>query len=251
MIRPIWCPACNFPTLIQNVDSGREGQHCIRCKSNARQRSLVLGAKIARRQVRARKAAARALGISDGPQTARWATEYFGDRYTNTFFHQAPRLDLTNIPTAMYEMFNIVICSEVLEHVEPPVSRGFFGLSQLLETNGLLVLSVPYNSGASGHVEHFPELSRGQLVEMDGHLVWRGLNSKGDEETHTNLRFHGGVGSTLEFRVFSEHSLQEHLNDAGFVVVKKLAGSHLSGTHWEPWSRVWLAQKVRDAMTGK
>jgi 2-polyprenyl-3-methyl-5-hydroxy-6-metoxy-1,4-benzoquinol methylase len=38
----------------------------------------------------------------------------------------------------------ILKCSDVLEHVVPPVENAFCGLSDLLKPNGVLIFSVPY-----------------------------------------------------------------------------------------------------------
>lgn len=239
----IWCPSCQLPSIIRRAEAGRESQVCVRCKSNSRQRGLVLAARAAHRAIRQQKRLVRAIGISDGQQTEKWASKHFKDRYINYHFHREPRLDLTKIPKSLEASHNLIFCSEVLEHVEPPVSRAFRGLSLLLESGGFVVLSVPYTPIGSSHVEHFAELSDARLDETADGLVWRGFSSDGVEHSYKNLTFHGGLGATLEFRVFSEESLEAHLNEAGLDVVFKLQNQRLFGVTWQPWSRVWLVKK--------
>lgn len=73
-----------------------------------------------------------------------------------------------------------------------------------------------------------------------------GVNSEGELLEFSNLIFHGGIGATLEYRVFSEDSLVEALTEAGFRNLQKIANHPILGIIWEPWSRVWIAQKPRN-----
>jgi fructose-bisphosphate aldolase class II len=58
-----------------------------------------------------------------------------------------------------------------------------------------------------------------------------------------DLVFHGGAGSTLEYRVFSEDSLRCNLIASGFVNIELQKNYRIFGIVWVPWSRVWIAQK--------
>ncbi len=76
--------------------------------------------------------------------------------YENTSFHVAPSFDIKS-PQAQYlRTADIVVCSEVLEHVAPPIAPAFRGLFSILRPGGLLVFSVPWTRADT--VEHFPEL---------------------------------------------------------------------------------------------
>jgi SAM-dependent methyltransferase len=213
---------------------------------NSRQRAVAILAKKAARVLCGEKGSAAVLGISDGDETESWARKYFGDYYTNVHFHKSPTLDLTDVADVYRAASDLVICSEVLEHVEPPVSRAFNGLSQVLKTGGFLVVSAPYRPAGYEHVEHFEELVDGQLIRYEGQLLWTGTNHRGEVISYNDLKFHGGEGMTLEFRVFSDDSLERHLNHADFEVLEKARANPLLGISWEPWgSRVWLARKTK------
>jgi hypothetical protein len=44
----------------------------------------------------------------------------------------------------------------------------------------------------------------------------RGIDLNGNQREFAELIFHGGAGATLEYRVFSETSLRENLENSGF-----------------------------------
>ena len=90
------------------------------------------------------------------------------------------------------------------------------------------------------HVEHFPAMQNSQLVTQYGVTVLNGEDINGIKLSFGNLIFHGGIGATLEYRVFSEDSLVNCLSSAGFSNLRKNRDSKLLGVFWEPWSRVWV-----------
>jgi len=57
-------------------------------------------------------------------------------------------------------------------------------------------------------------------------------------QTFTDLVFHGGPGSTLEMRLFSQGDLTREFLHAGFARVRIASEPYLPfGIHWpEPWS---------------
>jgi hypothetical protein len=107
-----------------------------------------------------------------------------------------------------------VICSEVLEHVASPVERAFDTLARLLAPGGVLILSVPYTLAAES-VEHFPGGSPSAVAEIGGKTVLLATAGDGSYQVFDNLSFHGGLGATLEMRVYSEAALRARLTDAG------------------------------------
>ena len=239
----IWCPACNLPSFVRGTIKSREGSICIWCRSNSRQRAIVSLVRRAAEILGNEGSIAKVVGISDGQITEKWAKRKFGGHYKNFHYHQEPALDLIQVESQNFAIANIVICSEVLEHVEPPVARAFSGLAKLLAPGGFLVVSVPYTTSGIAHVEHFEELVDGKLNKFQGGYMWTGKNPEGIEKEYTDLTFHGGVGTTLEFRVFSEESLQANLAEAGFSMIKILENQRRSGIVRESWSRVWLVRK--------
>ena len=77
--------------------------------------------------------------------------------YTNTFYHQAPRLDINHPAPNDFGRYDFIISSEVMEHVPQPVEKAFENLYRMLKPDGLLVLTVPYTIDGRT-IEHFPQL---------------------------------------------------------------------------------------------
>jgi SAM-dependent methyltransferase len=177
----------------------------------------------------------RGIGLSDSDNYARRLSDKLD--YTNTFFHQEPRLDIAAAPEGLTHRFDFIIASDVFEHVAPPVSRAFANARRLLKPNGVLIFSVPYSLEPDTH-EHFPELNDYRLIEVDG--AWRLENRTADGRTQvfTDLVFHGGPGSTLEMRLFSRSGLVREFAAARFAGVRIGDEPYLDyGIVWpEPWS---------------
>ncbi len=232
------CPACQLPTVAIGQFE-RERSVCRICKSTARERAV---AKAMRQAMVLRPNAERVIGVSDGKWMARFATKLFGDRYSNHHYHQEPRLDIVEPDQSLFNSADIASCCEVLEHIEPPANRAFVGLFNILKPGGIAVLSVPHTRAGDVHAEHFPVMTNTKL-EMEPSPTWTGYTPDGKFHSFGDLIFHGGLGSTLEFRMYSEDSFRRHLEDAGFTIIEVLTNDRLHGIVWGPWSRVWLAQK--------
>jgi len=112
----------------------------------------------------------------------------------------------------------------------------------LLKEKGTLVLSVPHSDAAGVHVEHFPELINTELLLGERPRLI-GTLSDGRRVEFSNLVFHGGIGSTLEYRIFSFQSLRAHILDAGLTKFKTNRNFRALGIVWEKWSRIWIAEK--------
>jgi len=159
----------------------------------------------------------RGIGMSDSPELAERLAEKLD--YTNTFYHQAPRLDVTNPDPADLGRYDFILSSEVMEHVPPPVEQAFANLFRLLKPDGILVMTTPYTLGGKTK-EHFPELHHFTLAQLGAETVLVNRRRDGSVEVFDNLVFHGGPGSTVEMRVFTEGSLREQLLGAGFSSVR-------------------------------
>jgi SAM-dependent methyltransferase len=159
----------------------------------------------------------RGIGMSDSPEMAEHLSAKLD--YTNTFYHQAPRFDVTNPDPNDFGRYDFILSSEVMEHVPPPIEQSFANLYRLLKPDGLLVMTTPYNLGGKTR-EHFPELHNFTLAQLGGETVLVNRRRDGSIEVFDNLMFHGGPGSTVEMRVFTEESLRENLLAAGFSSIR-------------------------------
>lgn len=154
------------------------------------------------------------LGFSDAACYARLLETRFA--YLNTQLDVAPMLDIGRAEDAeRYMPVDFVICSDVFEHVAPPVERAFRNLAALLRPDGLLVFSVP-SFDMPRTVEHYPRYHDARIVELASGRVLVNRTTDGEVETFEDLVFHGGPGSTLEMRVFSEADILGSLRGAGF-----------------------------------
>jgi SAM-dependent methyltransferase len=185
----------------------------------------------------------RAIGMSDPPELAAKLREIFD--YTNTFYHQPPHLDITKPAESDFGRYDFILSSEVMEHVPPPVEHSFANLYRLLKPDGFLMLTVPYRIDGKT-VEHFPELYEYTLAMLGGRTVLVNRRRDGSIETFENLCFHGGDGSTLEMRVFSEESLTRVLRGAGFRDVHIAAENipEFGVLHAHAWSLPVIARKA-------
>ena len=244
-MKPFFCSACLRPSYAPKGSIGRESCNCRWCNSTSRERAILLHIHL---QYISRKLQhpfrnLRILGVSDGYLTAKILSRIYRGQYRNYHYHLEPILDITDVPVRLYGVADIISCSEVLEHVEPPIEKAFDGLFQLLKRNGTLVLSVPHTNLLGVHIEHFPIMSKSQISISEKGPVLKGVNTKGEPLEFSNLVFHGGVGATLEYRVFSEKSLIRYLKYAQFNEIESQSNSKFLGITWESWSRVWTAKK--------
>ncbi len=158
------------------------------------------------------------LGISDWEVYAEGLARKFN--YTNTYYHQEPKMDLHVIDPDLEGKMDFVIATDVFEHIAPPISIAFENVRRLLKPDGVLIFSVPYSNEGETTVEHFAQLHDYEVLERDGNHILRNVTEDGVEQIFDQLVFHGGIGSTLEMRVFSESSLLREFNQAGFGRIK-------------------------------
>ncbi len=213
------CNVCGADCKIPPEGLGRETESCAECGSSVRLRALlallsqeIFGALMTLPEFPVLKGI-RGIGMSDAPDLAERLAEKFD--YTNTFYHRAPRLDVTNPDEGDFGRYDFILSSEVMEHVPPPVERSFASLYSMLKPDGLLLLTTPYNVGGKT-AEHFPDLHKYTLASAGGRAVLVNRRRDGSIEVFEDLTFHGGPGSTLEMRAFTEESLREILCGAGF-----------------------------------
>jgi SAM-dependent methyltransferase len=215
------CNICGQIGLVKVTELDREVPSCLNCGSNLRFRSLIralsvelFGKSLALPDFPASRTI-KGIGMTDWEGYAAGLAQKFD--YRNTFHAQQPKLDITNLEPELVGAFDFVICSDVFEHVAPPVSVAFENVRKMLKPQGVLIFSVPYTKEAET-AEHFPELFDYQLQKRNKRYVLENLTRSGETQVFDNLVFHGGP--SLEMRVFSESSLLKEFQEAGFGKVK-------------------------------
>ena len=218
------CTVCgNKTTAPLSLVKGRESSSCSNCGSNRRFRSIIavlsheLFGEIKPLPQFPHAKNIQGLGLSDSHVYSGRLEKKL--KYTNTFYHKSPMLDIMNIDENQSNTVDFIITSDVLEHVPPPVERAFENLYSLLKKGGLCILSVPYyNSGETK--EHYPDLHEYKISKVRGEYILHNRTKTGVKQEFSNLRFHGGPGATLEMRFFAKSSLLENIKKAGFTDIR-------------------------------
>jgi SAM-dependent methyltransferase len=244
------CNVCGASSLVAMEKLGRELASCA-CGSSGRFRAIVkalslelFNASLALPDFPARPDLV-GLGMTDWDGYALRLAPLFS--YRNTYYHQEPRLDIaaSEIPEAM-KGNDFVISSDVLEHIAPPVQKAFTNILDMLKPGGCFVLTVPYGLG-SDTKEHFPELHEFDISERSGKYVLKNRTKSGAIQEFSDLRFHGGPGTTLEMRVFSESAILAHFHAAGFESIRVHRDPDFRHGIWwpEPWGFPISARRPR------
>lgn len=183
------------------------------------------------------------LGMSDHETYARKLARKLD--YANTFYHDEPRLDITAIPADAVGRYRFLISSDVFEHIPLfALDAAFRNSRRLLRDDGFFLFTVPYVKTGETR-EHFPRLHDFRIEQTGGRYVLRNKTAEGEEETFENLVFHGGPGSTLEMRRFSEADLLRRLKAAGFSSIHLYEGPVPDfGILWPPGSAVPIVARA-------
>jgi SAM-dependent methyltransferase len=250
------CNLCGFENETDDDRFDREGAACGVCGGIVRLRTIGyrLGQLLFETDAPVpdwpEKLSAVAIGVSDWPRLEDVLSDKL--RYINTQFDEdlrggRPFLDITNPSQDFLSSADVVICSDVLEHVEPPVQGAFDGLFSLLKSDGVLIMTVPYDVGKT--VEHFPELFDWKFENLNGRRILRNTTRAGEEQTFSNLVYHGGGEQVLEMRVFGLDDLRNNLASAGFgdVTVMDYDVPKYGIIQPEIWGRTITARRLRDA----
>lgn len=174
--------------------------------------------------------------------------------FKNTYYHQEPYLDITNIPAEIVGTLDFVVSSDVFEHVLSPVNRAFTNARRLLKPTGVFIFTVPYfHPGERGVVttENFPGINEFTIVDDDvlGKML-RNVKTDGSIEYFYNLVYHGGPGKTLEMRRFSEYSVLQELRNAGFNDISIYRDDFLKyGIRWPTGHSAPIAARVNPDRT--
>jgi SAM-dependent methyltransferase len=242
------CNICGQFCESKVTDLGREAPSCPACGSTVRMRAIIhllslelFGQSLALPNFPV-KPEIRGIGLSDWEGYAIPLAHKLN--YTNTYYHQEPRLDIMAIDSALEGTLDFLISTEVFEHVPPPVSVAFANAYRLLKPCGVLIFTVPYTKEGQT-LEHFPELHDYAVIEQNGQYCLKNITTDGREQLFESLVFHGGAGSTLEMRVFAEQSLKEEFSRVGFQHLKVHPEPTFEyGIYWShDWSLPMIARK--------
>lgn len=157
------------------------------------------------------------IGMSEWDGYARILSQKY--KFTNTFFHQEPFLDVTSdTHWQNYQNNDFLICTEVFEHVLQPLEPGFHNMRRMLKKGGYLVFSTPFFDSPQT-IEHFPGMVDFTTCKVgDTWLVASKASDGSYQVCDENVVFHGGPGTVLEMRIFGRQSLISQLEEAGFMV---------------------------------
>jgi SAM-dependent methyltransferase len=214
------CNICGQENSLYFKQFHREAPSCSKCRSNPRFRGTMHALSVAlfgksitlvdfpnRKDIKG-------IGMSDWEVYSNILVEKFD--FQNTYYHTAPKLDLKSDDWKNFTNCDFVLCTEVMEHVVAPLEDVLINVRRMLKPNGALIFTAPYTNRVETK-EHFPGLFKFHPVEIDGQWVVLNKNVDG---TYTvfdkDICFHGGPGTVLEMRVFSERDLKSLLGNAGF-----------------------------------
>jgi SAM-dependent methyltransferase len=249
LFNPFICNICGCKNITRLKFLNREQPSCRCCGSKVRMRALInlLSTTLFHQSLIIQdfpiNKDIRVIGLSDWEEYAQRLQNKLN--YTNTFFHHEPKLDIMNIQENDFLSLDVLMSSDVFEHVLPPIEKAFNNAFDLLKPDGTLLLTVPYTLDETT-VEHFPELHKFDIfTDKNGVKIIRNQTRDGQTQIYNNLIFHGGEGETLEMRIFSKAGLIKILKDAGFVKIKfHEEPVYKYGIVWkQPWSLPITAKK--------
>jgi SAM-dependent methyltransferase len=212
------CNICGQHNVTQWNNIGRELRSCVQCRSTVRFRSVihVLSQELLEKDLPLvdwpTNRELRGIGMSDSKVYAVPLARKVN--YCNTYYHSEPRLDITSIPSEMEGTLDFILASDVFQYIAPPISVAFANLRRLLKPTGVVVLTVAYNTDGTT-VEHYPELYQYTIEKAGDRCVVINTTKDGRRQMFHNPTF-GRGGTALEMRVFSETSLIEEFENAGF-----------------------------------
>lgn len=212
------CNLCNYLSNSEWDRLLRDGPSCDSCGSSIRMREIVCAFLDLYSVELSRDF--KVVGLSDADLIADYFRKLIHHNYTNTFFDTHPKLDICNLQKDSFETADVLISSDVFEHVFFPLSNALEGSFNLLKPGGTLICTMPWTTWQSS-IEHFPWMTSYSVHEqLNGDHVVLGVDSTGSKRRVENPIFHGGPGNTLEMRKINVFVLVEDLKRVGFTDIK-------------------------------
>lgn len=208
--------ACNICQSVNRVEWEtlfREGPSCEICGSSVRMREIVDAfLALVSKGFRFRNA----VGLSDVEQIATFFAKIPNLNYTNTFLDTEPRLDISNVGPEDSAKYDLIISSDIFEHVFFPLRNSLKGCFDLLTSKGVLICTMPWNTFGNS-IEHYPWMrSYNVHFSKSGEVILIGIDADGNKRIIKDPIFHGGPGNTLEMRRINVYVLIDALRDVGF-----------------------------------
>jgi len=205
------CNLCSHENSVDEDSLGRERHGCLKCGSTGRHRETVYSfSKIRKRNARSRY---EVIGLSDHAFIEKYFSELPKASYQNTYYDTEPMLDVTNPARKHHKAADLLINSDVLEHVMFPWQKALSGSFKILKPGGHLILTVPYKKNGIS-VEKYAHLASYEVSET-GEVS--GTNFNNEIVTVEDPIFHGGPGNTLEMRILSLAVILDALRECGFI----------------------------------
>jgi len=241
------CPLCAHRYTFDQDSERREGPLCPKCNISGRASAIInaLSNFVGQENIalvnHPLNKDVSIIGLSDSPRYAQYLADKYN--YTNTYFHKEPYLDIRFPAEEHRGKYDVVISTEVFEHVLGDVTLAFDGAHSLLKPGGIFIFTVPFvNNGA--HKEHYPGLVDYNSREVDGKWVADLEFDTGVVQTDESPIFHGGPGITLEVRLFTRDSVLEYISAAGFIDIEVQDKNYPElGIKWGLASRLITAKK--------
>ncbi len=216
------CVICNFVHISYFDRASREANLCFKCKSTYRCRAtamgVVYGLGLPWKSIKKQNAnySINILGIGDDINLSIALCQKYS--YTNTHFDKYPKLDIRTPSIDLIDFCDVVICSDVLEHVDKNVRLALKGVYEILKPGGFAIFSVPINDEIDKNLEFYPNLDTWEV--SNNAIKW--VNTSGETKIDYTPEWHGGRGQTLAFRLWSEKELLDDLKMVGFQDVEEV-----------------------------
>lgn len=252
MHQPGWhCIACeNFDDGIATVSHSEVG-HCSACRASWRDRAVIAGV-LQGVGVKGHQFSGlipdwsrRIIGIGDSVRVASILATKFD--YTNTHIGRYPILDLHNPPEEALGSASIVICSDVLEHVDGSIEVAVKNLFRLINPGGFAIVSVPLPATPRG--EFYPNIRSWEMFPTTEGTSIRWTDNLGTVRIDHEPEFHSAPEPCLVFRSFSQKTFTALLESAGFfpvATIDPVAKQGVPKLSGQPMP-VWIAHKSRNA----